>query len=54
MLLATGCAGTTGIGAIDGGCAAFGPISWSVEDTDDTIREVKAHNAAWGAVCRGK
>lgn len=32
-------------------CEAFGPISWSSRDTDQTIREVKAHNAAYAAVC---
>lgn len=32
-------------------CAVFGPISWSLRDTDGTIREVKAHNAAWRALC---
>ena len=33
-------------------CEAFGPISWSYRDTDETIREVKAHNAAWEALCQ--
>lgn len=32
-------------------CEAFGPISWSYRDTDQTIREVKAHNASWKELC---
>jgi hypothetical protein len=35
-----------------GVCSALAPIYWSAEDTDDTIRAVKAHNAAWKALCR--
>lgn len=27
------------------------PVGWSKKDTDDTIREVKANNAAWKAWC---
>lgn len=48
------CSTTTGIGAIDGGCRAFKPIRWSKTDTPDTVLEVKAHNAAWLANCKGK
>ena len=54
MLPVAGCGTTTGTAAIDGGCRAFTPISWSAGDTDATISEVKAHNAAWKAVCGGK
>jgi hypothetical protein len=36
------------IGAI---CEVWKPISWAVEDTDRTIREVKSNNAARGVVC---
>jgi len=32
-------------------CEVFRPITWSLRDTEDTIREVKAHNAAWKALC---
>lgn len=32
-------------------CEAFGPISWSYRDTDETIREVKSHNASWKELC---
>lgn len=28
------------------------PITWSPQDTDQTIREVKGHNAAWKALCK--
>jgi len=27
------------------------PIYWSARDTDATIVAVKAHNAAWAALC---
>jgi hypothetical protein len=32
-------------------CTAFGLISYSKADTDDTIRQIKAHDAAWRAMC---
>lgn len=32
-------------------CEVFGPISWSLRDTERTIAEVKSHNAAWKAIC---
>ena len=43
---------TTGSAATDAvACSAFDPIRWSAKDTDETIRQVKGHNAAWKAVC---
>lgn len=54
MLVTAGCQ-TTGSAAIEPGadtyCRIAKPISWSVSDTDATIREVKAHNAAFVALC---
>lgn len=50
----TACATTTGSAGtrpVAGACAAFSPIYWSTQDSDQTIRAVKAHNAAWKAVC---
>jgi len=32
-------------------CRAFEPVTWSAHDTRETIRQIKAHNAAWQAVC---
>lgn len=35
-------------------CAPTGalkPITWSDEDTDETIAQVKEHNAVWKALC---
>ena len=62
-----GCARTTGTGGTEAvsvpvasvptpstrptACGAFPALSWSSRDTDATIREVKAHNAARRAVC---
>ena len=37
-----------------GACKAFAPIYWSERDTDETILAVKAHNAAWRALCPPK
>lgn len=33
-------------------CESFTPIRWSKADTDETIAQIKAHNAAWVALCR--
>lgn len=33
-------------------CTSFPPISWSGKDTPETVKQVKAHNAARKAVCR--
>jgi len=49
-LLLAGCATTTGTGATDA-CAVWKPVSWSVKDTDQTIREVKSNNARRKAWC---
>lgn len=55
MLILTGCATTTGSAAIEPGadtyCRIAKPITWSAADSDQTIREVKAHNAAFVALC---
>lgn len=32
-------------------CTQFRPIPWSVRDTDQTIKDVKAHNAVFTALC---
>ena len=33
-------------------CTVFGPIYWSAKDTDDTIKQVKEHNAAGKELCK--
>lgn len=45
---------TTGTGATRVYCASAKPIRWSRSDTDETIRQAKAHNAAGKAVCGWK
>ena len=45
------CTTTTSTVAIDTSCQSFEPITWSQSDTSQTITEVKAHNAAWDALC---
>ena len=53
LLILQGCATTTGSAGTDAVvCAAFEQIRWSKKDTDETIRQVKGHNAAWKAVCQ--
>jgi len=53
LAILTGCATTTAsVGTDAVACSAFEPIRWSKKDTDDTIRQVKEHNAAWTAICR--
>lgn len=57
MLILSACASRMGSGATDplpGAdtfCRVAKPISWSSRDTDETIREVKAHNAVGKALC---
>jgi hypothetical protein len=34
-------------------CGAFKPITWSPNDTDATLRQVREHNAAWDQLCGG-
>ncbi len=51
ILSLTACATTTASGGIE--CVRWKPILWSKTDTDETIRQVKEHNAVWSEVCRG-
>ena len=56
-IVATGCAKTPAGVATETGralCDVFRPIAWSDQDTDDTIRAVKAHNATGARVCGWK
>jgi hypothetical protein len=39
---------------VDTACSAFEPIRYSRNDTDDTKRQIRAHNAAWDALCKGQ
>lgn len=45
------CQAPTPIAAIDTSCAAFEPISHARADTEATRRQIRAHNAAWTALC---
>jgi hypothetical protein len=33
-------------------CQVAQPIYWSRRDTPETVRQIKAHNAAWSRACR--
>jgi hypothetical protein len=35
----------------DWACLAFQPITWSGSDTQQTIAEIRTHNAVFEAVC---
>lgn len=57
LLLLTGCMSTK-MATIDPPPPAtsicdtvFKPIAWSTKDTDETILDVKAHNAAYKSYC---
>jgi outer membrane biogenesis lipoprotein LolB len=53
-LLLTGCATTTATVATNAAaCDVWKPVSWSVRDTDQTIREAKVNNARRTAWCKG-
>lgn len=45
----TGCATMTASGGTE--CTRWRPIYWSKSDTDDTIRQVKEHNAVFKKLC---
>jgi hypothetical protein len=51
---AVSCASRMVIDAIERAkvCKIFAPIGWSSKDTDQTILEVKTHNAAWKRTCK--
>lgn len=52
-LILSGCVTTTDTAArVKAACAAWQPVTWSASDSDQTIREAKANNAAWKAYCR--
>jgi len=59
-LMLTSCESLTAIGGTDAPepvagaetfCAIARPITWSTRDTDQTILEVKSHNAAGRELC---
>lgn len=51
-LLLAGCAQTTGTGATKAAiCDQFRPIRWSASDTDESLKQIKAHNAVGKAIC---
>lgn len=52
IFLMTSCETTTGIVGINSACSLFPPIRWSQADSDETIRQVRLHNAAFDEVCR--
>lgn len=53
-LLLAGCATTTPTFVTDTACLAFEPIRYSRQDTPKTQSQIRAHNAAWDALCKDK
>ncbi len=39
---------------IDTACQAFEPIRYSRKTDPETARQIREHNAAWDALCKGK
>ena len=37
---------------VDTACQAFEPIRYSREDTPETIKAIRAHNAVWDSLCK--
>lgn len=57
LLALTACATMTGSGEIDVNavyCRNYEPVTWSVNDTTDSIIQNKRNNARWVALCRGR
>lgn len=61
MAMLTACATTTPFAVTDEeragdvavivACDAFSPITYSRTDTEETIQQVREHNARWTAIC---
>ena len=51
MGILTGCVKVTAFDVTELSCKSYGPIHWSLKDTDQTIAAIKQHNAAWLALC---
>lgn len=45
---------TTPIAGTSGGCAVFGPITYSSRDTEETQKQVRRNNAAYDSYCAKK
>ncbi len=52
--LVAGCATSPLVGGPNTFCKIAEPITWSSRDTDETIGEVKSHNAVGKAICGWK
>ena len=51
LLTLTSCETPMATVGTDAFCSIAKPITWSVHDTDETIREVKEHNAVYTKLC---
>ena len=44
----------SGNNEVDWHCIAYMPISWSQDDTVETVAQIKQHNTVWVALCDNK
>jgi hypothetical protein len=52
VLPLAGCGTMTAGGATKAAlCEQFAPIKWSDSDTDESLKQIKAHNAVGRAIC---
>ena len=52
LLTLASCQTMTPTSVTDVSCSAFEPIHYSRTDTEETRRQIVAHNAAWDAICK--
>lgn len=52
LLPLAACQTTTPTAVTDTSCLALEPIRYSRNDTDETQQQIRAHNAAWDALCK--
>lgn len=54
MMLASCQTMVSGATKASGYCTVFKPISWSKNDTLETAKQIREHNAVWKEICGGK
>lgn len=51
ILSVTGCAGSTK-GTTDTSCISFEPITYSPQDTEDTVNQIVEYDVKWDRLCK--
>lgn len=52
LLAPASCQTMTPISGTEVSCLSFEPIQYSRTDTEETRRQIVAHNAAWDSLCK--